>query len=149
MDELNKTELPVEVCKDKKKFVEDFLTPLLKASDPLITSVDYEYFFNSDSAIDETVEVYYADSSFFTINVSRDSKRQLVIDVVQVLDRERKISPNRTLGAFIEELKQGNLSNDVRIFFQKSWREDVEFNISKILHNVGGYAETDIILKKA
>ena len=33
-------------------------------------------------------------------------------------------------------------------FFPKSWREDIEFGIERIEHNVGGFAETDIILKK-
>lgn len=147
--ENQKDELPVEVCKDKEVFVEKHLKPLLIASDKAITDVVYEYYFNGDSAIDETVEVHFTGGSSLTINVSRDSKAQLVIDVVQVLDREQKISSATTLGVLIEKLKQGDKNNDVRMFYPKSWREDIEFDIDRIEHNVGGYALTQIILKKA
>lgn len=147
--ENQKDELPVEVCKDKEVFVEKHLKPLLIASDKTITDVVYEYYFNGDSAIDETVEVHFTGGSSLTINVSRDSKAQLVIDVVQVLDRGRKISSATTLGILIEKLKQGDKNNDVRMFYPKSWREDIEFDIDRIEHNVGGYALTQIILKKA
>lgn len=146
--ENQKDELPVEVCKDKEVFVEKHLKPLLIASDKAITDVVYEYYFNGDSAIDETVEVRFKGGSSLNINVSRDSKAQLVIDVVQVLDRERKIAPVAKLGALIEKLKQGDKNNDVRIFFHKSWREEIEFGIDSIEHNVGGYGLTQIILKK-
>lgn len=147
--ETEKDGLPIEVCKDKAEFVERHLKPLLTVSDNTIADVLYEYYFNGDSAIDEVVEVYYKGGSSLTINVSRDSKAQLVIDVVQVLDRERKISPSTTLGTLIEQLKQGDKNNDVRIFFPKSWREDIEFGIDRIENNVGGYALTQIILKLA
>lgn len=142
-------ELVIESCKDKELFVEEYLNPLLKASDASILNVDYEYFFNGDSNVDEEVQIRYRDGSSLTINVSRDSKAQLVIDVAQVLDRERKIAPATTLEALIEKLKQGDKNNDVRIFFHKSWREEIEFGIDKIEHNVGGYALTQIILKLA
>lgn len=142
-------ELVIESCKDKELFVEEHLNPLLKASDTSILNVAYEYYFNGDSNVDEEVQIRYCDGSSLSINVSRDSKAQLVIDVVQVLDRERKISPSTTLGTLIEQLKQGDKSNDVRLFFPKSWREDIEFSIDKIEHNVGGYALTQIILKLA
>lgn len=141
-------ELPIEVCKDKATFVEYYLKPLLRAAKPSIADVLYDYYFNGDSNVDEEVTVRYADNSSLTINVSRDSKAQLVIDVVQVLDRERKIAPATTLEALIEKLKQGDKNNDVRIFFHKSWREEIEFGIDSIEHNVGGYGLMQIILKK-
>ena len=146
--ENQKDELVIECCKDKELFVENYLNPLLKASNSSIIGVAYEYYFNGDSNVDEEVTVRYADNSSLTINVSRDSKAQLVIDVVQVLDRERKIAPVAKLGALIEKLKQGDKNNDVRIFFHKSWREEIEFGIDSIEHNVGGYGLTQIILKK-
>ena len=145
--EIKRGELPIEVCKDKEAFVEAYLKPLLTTSDSAIADVLYEYYFNGDSAIDEIVEVRYIGGSSLTINVSRDSKAQLVIDVAQVLDKERKISPSTTLGTLIEKLKQGDKNNDVRIFFPKSRREDIEFGIDKIEHNIGGYGVTQIILK--
>lgn len=147
--ENQKDELVIECCKDKELFVDSYLKPLLKASNSSIVDVAYEYYFNGDSNVDEEVTVRYADNSSLTINVSRDSKAQLVIDVVQVLDRERKIAPATTLEALIEKLKQGDKNNDVRIFFHKSWREEIEFGIDSIEHNIGGYALTQIILKKA
>lgn len=147
--ENQKDELVIECCKDKELFVDSYLKPLLKASNSSIVDVAYEYYFNGDSNVDEEVTVRYADNSSLTMNVSRDSKAQLVIDVVQVLDRERKISPATTLGTLIEQLKQGDKNNDVRIFFPKSWREDIEFGIDRIENNVGGYALTQIILKLA
>ena len=147
--ENQKDELVIECCKDKELFVENYLNPLLKASNSSIVDVAYEYYFNGDSNVDEEVTVRYADNSSLTINVSRDSKAQLVIDVVQVLDREQKISSATTLGVLIEKLKQGGKNNDVRMFYPKSWREDIEFDIDRIEHNVGGYALTQIILKKA
>ena len=147
--ETEKDGLPIEVCKDKAEFVERHLKPLLTASDNTVADVLYDYYFNGDSAIDEVVEVRYKGGSSLSINVSRDSKAQLVIDVVQVLDKERKISPSSTLGTLIEQLKQGDKNNDVRLFFPKSWREDIEFGIDRIEHNVGGYALTQIILKLA
>lgn len=146
--ENQKDELVIECCKDKELFVDSYLKPLLKASNSSIVDVAYEYYFNGDSNVDEEVTVRYADNSSLTINVSRDSKAQLVIDVVQVLDRERKIAPATTLEALIEKLKQGDKNNDVRIFFHKSWREEIEFGIDSIEHNVGGYGLTQIILKK-
>lgn len=81
-------------------------------------------------------------------NVSRDSKMQLVDDVMRGLGGNDKVSVASTLKDFIKVLKQGEPGNDVRIFFPKSWREDIEFGIERIEHNVGGFAETDIILKK-
>lgn len=146
--ENQKDELPVEVCKDKEVFVEKHLKPLLIASDKAITDVVYEYYFNGDSAIDETVEVHFTGGSSLSINVSRDSKMQLVDDVMRGLGGNDKVSVASTLKDFIKVLKQGEPGNDVRIFFPKSWKEDIEFGVDRIEHNVNGYAETDIILKK-
>ena len=96
--ENQKDELVIECCKDKELFVENYLNPLLKASNSSIVDVAYEYYFNGDSNVDEEVTVRYADNSSLTINVSRDSKAQLVIDVVQVRDREQKRASARTGG---------------------------------------------------
>lgn len=141
-------ELPIEVCKDKATFVEYYLKPLLRAAKPSIADVLYDYYFNGDSAIDEVVQVHYNGGSSLSINVSRDSKMQLVDDVMRGLGGNDKVSVASTLKDFIKVLKQGEPGNDVRIFFPKSWREDIEFGIERIEHNVGGFAETDIILKK-
>lgn len=103
---------------------------------------------HGDSAIDEVVQVHYNGGSSLSINVSRDSKMQLVDDVIRGLGGNDKVSVASTLKDFIKALKQGEPGNDVRIFFPKSWREDIEFGIERIEHNVGGFAETDIILKK-
>lgn len=85
MNTITINELPIEVCKGKAEFVERHLKPLVKALDFAVIDVIYDYVISGDSRIDESVEIRRKGGSFLSIDVSRDSKTQLILDVVRML----------------------------------------------------------------
>ena len=87
---MNKTtikELPIENCKSKAEFVKRYLSPLIKAVEPSVLSVEYDYNIHGDIAIEEYIEVQFRGGSFLNINVSRNGNFQLVLDTISAIQK--------------------------------------------------------------
>ncbi len=62
---------------DKKKFVEEYLQPLIKAADGTVRAVTYH-----SAGNDEMVAIEYKGGTAFCVNVTCDSLQAVVLDVI-------------------------------------------------------------------
>ena len=85
MESVVHNEFPIQDIKQKIGFTQRYLKPLLRAINPSIFSVVYDYCAPNNVVIDEHITVSFSGGSFLRIGVARSSLAQMALDTLKAV----------------------------------------------------------------